>query len=376
MTTTASIAELQHAGVTLEAGEAVAVAQQLIQALRHCDNSGGVEPPYGPPTAANVILNDDGSVSCAACGTTPAISEIAIFLDALLPSGSPRVPGGLRYTIARGLLEVDVPPFDSLDDFSEALMRHERGPRDEAVRGLLRRAESAFAAAPGRRADRRRARTTDLRRALREADALLYAHHLAAATPPSREALSRGHAEAIAEAGEPRRSWRSILSGSEGGPIAPPPMRRRTVAAVAVCLGSGLMLVAAGEFMHSSPTRTPVAAPVVAPAAVDTAATSPVTTMAPAVPPSERATGAPADALAEAGQASGGASTRAANSPRAVRRVGATQTESERRSVKRAARTSEADVRKARAQRTPPGVLDRLRLRWLRHAFTIRSDEL
>ena len=114
MTTTASIAKLQRA-VILEAGEAVAIAQQLIQALQQSD--GGIEPPYGPPTASNVVLNADGSVSCAACGATPAISEIAIFLDSLVPAGSPRVPGGLRYIIARGLLEVDVAPFDSLDAF-------------------------------------------------------------------------------------------------------------------------------------------------------------------------------------------------------------------------------------------------------------------
>src|SRR6185295_18262602 len=214
MTTTASIAELQQAGVTLEAGEAVAIAQQLIQTLRHGDDGGAVEPPYGPPTAKNVFLNADGSVSCAACGTTPAISEIAIFLDALLPAGSPRVPGGLRYIIARGLLEVDVAPFDSIDEFSRALTRQERGPRDDVIRHLLRRAESACAAAAVAHADRRRARTTELRRALREADARLYAHQQAAVMPPS------GRAEAMAEAGAPRRSWRSVLGAGGGGPIA------------------------------------------------------------------------------------------------------------------------------------------------------------
>ena len=158
MTTTVSIAEIQRAGVTLEPVEAVAVAQQLIQTLRRCDDAGVVEPPYGPPTAANVVLNADGSVSCAACGTTPAISEIAIFLDALLPPGSLRVPGGLRYTIARGLLEVDVAPFDSLDDFSRALGRHESGPRDEVVApSAAALGIGACAAAAGACADRRRA---------------------------------------------------------------------------------------------------------------------------------------------------------------------------------------------------------------------------
>ena len=88
MTTTASIAELQRAGVILDAGEAVAITQQLIHALQQ--SGGGIEPPYGPPTASNVVVNADGSVSCAACGTTPAISEIAIFLDSLAFNARPR----------------------------------------------------------------------------------------------------------------------------------------------------------------------------------------------------------------------------------------------------------------------------------------------
>jgi hypothetical protein len=388
MTTTVSIAELQHIGVTLEAVEAVAVAQQLIQTLRRCDDAGVVEPPYGPPTAANVVLNDDGSVSCAACGTTPAISEIAIFLDALLPPGSARVPGGLRYTIARGLLEVDVAPFDSLDDFSRALGRQESGPRDEVVRRLLRRAEWARAAAAGARADRRRARTTELRRALREADAQLYAFQLAAAVPPSRrsrfsilsrESLWRGHAEASVEAGEPRRRWRT----SGGGPIAPPPRRTRNVPAIAVCLGSGLMLISAGEFMHRWPTTDPVAASVVAPLALATARTSPVATMPPAFPLTERATLARADettvpraraatvprtraaSALPAPQATDGA----ANSIQPVRLVPSTPGDfgrADRTSAGRAARTSETAVGRTRSH----GILGRLRLHWLRQAFS------
>jgi len=317
MTTTASIAELQQARVTLEAGEAVAVTQQLIQALRQCDGDAGVEPPYGPPTASNVILNADGTVTCAACGTTPAISEIAIFLDTLLPPGSPRVPGGLRYLIARGLLEVDVPPFDSLDDFSQALQRHEREPRVEVVRRLVQRAESACAVV---RADRRRARTTELRRALREADVRLYAHHLAAERPIGRR----------------------------------PAVHARTMPAIAACLGAGLMLIAAGEYMHERRTAPAASAPVVvAPAVVSTMGTAPAPPVAvPDSPPSE-----PATALGTAN-----------STPRvervAVRRV--VSDRSDRRPVKRAAPPSQVRDRKARAERSSPGVLDRLRLGWLR----------
>jgi hypothetical protein len=112
-----SIAECRAAGVVFEADEAVAIAQQLITALRDPGNTDEVHTPYGPPSAENVFLEEDGSVACRGCRVTPVVSEIAIFLEDLLPPGSPRVPGGLRYTMARALLNVDVPPFDSLADF-------------------------------------------------------------------------------------------------------------------------------------------------------------------------------------------------------------------------------------------------------------------
>src|SRR5712671_4592334 len=138
MKTIVSVAELRHAGITIEADEAVAIAQQLMAALRNGD-ADVVQPPYGPPTSENVYLDEDGSVICRACETTPAVSEMAIFLQAMLPVPSIRLPGGLRYTIARALLDVDVPPFDSLDDFSETLTRYERGSRRQIVRRVLQR---------------------------------------------------------------------------------------------------------------------------------------------------------------------------------------------------------------------------------------------
>jgi len=343
MTTTASIAELQDAGLKLEASEAVAVAQQLIQALRGSGAPAGLEPPYGPPTAATVVLNADGTVSCSGCGSTPAISEIAIFLDALLPAGSPRVPGGLRYAIARALLEVDVPPFDSLDAFSEALARHERGDRAEAVRRLLQRAESACGLAALAHADRRqpRASATELRRALREADARLYAQQRAAQQQASRA-------------------------------LPPPvPPATRTVPAVAACLGAGLMLVAAGEFMQRSDTSKPAAQPV--PITAPARAALPATERTVPTPrENDRASvPSPVAALgtAPAAQPTGSSAGEAARPPEPA--AAAPRETSPRVSPSRAARPA---VKKARAERT--GVLDRLKLRWLRKKITIRADEL
>jgi WD40-like Beta Propeller Repeat len=126
------LADLIAEGVRIEPHEAVAIAQLLIE-------SGAVAP-----SLENVEVTSDGAASCIGCDVTPAVFEIACLLQTLIPSGTPRVPGPLRYAIARGLLDVDAPPFDSLDEFSQSLGRFERGDRRAVVRGLVgRRARAA-----------------------------------------------------------------------------------------------------------------------------------------------------------------------------------------------------------------------------------------
>jgi hypothetical protein len=187
-----SIAELQAGGVKLRADEAVAIAQQLI---RSCQAANHVaRPPFGPPTPANVLVTRDGTVTCAASDATCAISEIGIFLQGILPHV---IPGSLRYTVARAALEVDAPPFDSLDDFSRALARHETGDRVDLIRGLIDR--SALNPVDRRRSD---PAIADLRRQLRESDARVYDQQRAldelarmtpsAPRPPRRSALAAG----------------------------------------------------------------------------------------------------------------------------------------------------------------------------------------
>src|SRR4029453_4028806 len=142
-------------------------------------------PRFGPPSACNVYLESDGSVSCAACDVTFATSEVARFLQEILPPETSRMPGSLRYAIARALLEVDAPPFDSVAEFSEALGRYERGDRAARVIAVLDRARAALAP-PGDQSptpvvDRRRntPAVLELRRHLRESDARLYDQQLA-----------------------------------------------------------------------------------------------------------------------------------------------------------------------------------------------------
>ena len=177
------VADLIAAGVQFRPEEGIAIAQQLIHAQT---TPGGLTPltvPLGPPSPDNVHLHADGSVSCDGYQVTPAVFEMAILLQTLLPPGALQVPGALRYAIARGLLDVDAPPYDSVGEFSRGLERFERGDRRAVVRALLARAQGRpathvfgrprVARAP---VDRRRSvpSVAVLRRELREADRRLY----------------------------------------------------------------------------------------------------------------------------------------------------------------------------------------------------------
>jgi hypothetical protein len=158
--------------VDLSPAEAVAIVQQLLAADQADQQP---VPPYGPPSVDNVFLAEDGAVLCRACVATPAVSEIATLLHSMLPAGA-KLPGGLRYTLARARLEVDARPFDSLDELSAALGRQEQGDRREVLRALWNRAAPPAVAATAADLDRRRAAPSpaELRRHLRHADAELF----------------------------------------------------------------------------------------------------------------------------------------------------------------------------------------------------------
>jgi TolA-binding protein len=183
-----SLRDMIDRGVELRHYEAVAIAQQVI-ALFNADETS--EPRLGPPSLDNVRLGPDGSIVCSACATSPAVSEIAILLRAMLPrGGTTRVPGALRYTIARALHEVEAPPFGSLGDLSSALMRQERLDRSVVLRGLYARAAATAPNVVAMNRDRRRRApsVSDLRLQLRDADEALFLL-LNAAAPPDNEGL-------------------------------------------------------------------------------------------------------------------------------------------------------------------------------------------
>jgi hypothetical protein len=307
-----SIARVQAAGVAIEADEAVAIAQQLIATFRQRDAVQIVEAPFGPPTAENVYVNAAGRAICRACETTPAVSEMAIFLQSLL-GGRVYVPGGLRYTLARALLDVDVPPFDSLDDFSDTLARYERRPREHVIRSVFDRFQSRCAVVPAVVVERRRrSPSTELRRALREADAQLY--------------MQRAATQSLVVVPHPQPAPRSM---------------RKAAAFIA----AGLAMIALGEIVDWRDTNVPL--PPVAPiASVVPNTVEPRTeNQEPRIPNPESRIPSPESRI-----------------PNAEPRIPSA-------AAKRAisARTS---VRRAPARKTSRGVFGRLRLGWLKNAFS------
>jgi hypothetical protein len=216
-----SIAELLITGITLNTDEAVAIARALIGS----QTGSAAGETHAPLLLEDVCLGRDGSVICRSCGEmghTP--SEVALFLRELLPIGTPGIPGGLHYTIARALLEVDAPPFDSAEDFSHALARFGYGDRTRLLHELLERAQTnaRFKSRPA--IARRRVSATsvdDLRSALHAADARLLEQKLAMEKQVTAPSLS-----------------------------PPPPPRRWLPPAVAACLIGAAAICAGDAIRH------------------------------------------------------------------------------------------------------------------------------
>ncbi|MCU1384068.1 MAG: hypothetical protein JWL71_2765 [Acidobacteria bacterium] len=331
---TRSLDQLRAKGITFTPDEAVAITQKLIEGLRHQRDAAAVRPPYGPPSTENVWLTDEGTVICRGCTATPAVSEVGIFLESLLPQ-SLRVPGALRYTIARALLDVDVPPFDSLDDLSRDLARHERGTRAEVVRGVLTRADRTGSSTLAL-VDRRKARgsTSELRRALREADARLFEQHRQA----------------------------------QVAPIDVAPVRRQPIGSVAACVAAGLALICTGEFMHRRH------APVVVPQAVPVAAQA-ISPEPPRLEPARLIDSAPPAGAVRGIIAVHDVRSVPSRPPRAAARQVSAKRTSARPSTDAVHRQAPSrSIEQHDGRRPSKGVLDRLRLGWLRGAFAVHSD--
>ena len=146
--------ELRHSGVELTAEEAVAIVQLLIVGV---SSASPTLPRFESPSLENVSLSADGAVECRACGATLDVAEVGALLDSLLPrGGGRRVPGALRYTIARASQLVEAPPFASLAELSRALARHERGDRADVASQVYARAVPSMSRDEMFSGDRRR----------------------------------------------------------------------------------------------------------------------------------------------------------------------------------------------------------------------------
>jgi hypothetical protein len=177
MDQTMTLGDLRARGVHLRADEAVAIAQQLIGGAESRD----ARPPYGLLSEETVAIDPDGRVSCCASAATPSVGEVGIFLHDLLEDPGSPMPGGLRYAIGRALLEVEAPPFDSLDEFSAVLHRFEKEPAATVIARLHARARRSTAIEKyvptqyrGSERRRRMPSSTELRRQLRDSDRRLY----------------------------------------------------------------------------------------------------------------------------------------------------------------------------------------------------------
>src|SRR5262245_25556681 len=336
MAPTRSIAELQSDGIVFRAEEAVAIAQQLI----HNGPSGDcrIEPPFGPPSADGVLVDETGLVTCSTCESTLGVSEAAIFLQQLLPVGTPRVPGALRYMIARALHDVDAPPFDSIDEFSAGLARFERGDRVEVIRGLVERINSEAVPTDGMDRRQRMPSASDFRRELRAADARLYAQHLAL----------RGLPPAGAPPGLPPR------------PPAAPVIERRRTATIAAGILAGVTLIGVGELMHERSTTAVEVAP--APQTQDvleaqTPAQEPIVEPVAARRPAVRNT-------------QGVTTSKVTHAVSSASRADKPKPAAKSPSRRPAATGSPRNGQKA------PGKLDRLHLGWLRNMLTVKTEPL
>ena len=121
--------------MAIQPGEAVAITQEL---TAHFASEPSTTPrACGPLSMDTVTLAPDGSVSYSGPDLTLGLAEVALFLHFILGS-SVKVPGALRYTVARALREVDAPPSTRSPTFAYA-RAVEPGDRRAAVRALLER---------------------------------------------------------------------------------------------------------------------------------------------------------------------------------------------------------------------------------------------
>ena len=129
-----SLADLLAAGLRLRPSEAATIAREI--ALRVARGEfPGIPSQNVLRLAADGRINIEGPV-----GPDRAVERAARLLEALLPGfdapAELRVPGALRLVLARALGTLDLPPYESLDDFAQALGRFAAGDSRACISDL------------------------------------------------------------------------------------------------------------------------------------------------------------------------------------------------------------------------------------------------
>jgi cytoskeletal protein RodZ len=133
----ASLVELAAADIQLHPAEAAALVSTL------CRRSARGEL-HGIPSPGIIRLTSDGDVLVEGPTTTgeAGVARMAQLLSDLLPpfDAAPefRASGGLRLVVARALGAIDLPPYESLEDFSSALDRFAAPDLPATARCLFR----------------------------------------------------------------------------------------------------------------------------------------------------------------------------------------------------------------------------------------------
>lgn len=137
-----SLTDLSAVGVAVNHVEAVTIVRDVL--LRA---SSGDLP--GVPSAHVIRLSAEGAVLVEGpvAADSRAVPRAAHLLDALLPGfdapADSRVPGALRLVLARALGTLDLPAYESLEAFADALARFAPPDPGETLRGLVARGASA-----------------------------------------------------------------------------------------------------------------------------------------------------------------------------------------------------------------------------------------
>jgi hypothetical protein len=137
MTTRVSLAELAAADIRLHPAEAVALVSSLCRRMA----AGELR---GVPSPGIIRLTRDGDIVVEGPTTTGdvAVARAAQLLADLLPGfDAPpevRASGGLRLVIARALGTLDLPAYESIGDFGEALDRFAAPDLRASVHSLFR----------------------------------------------------------------------------------------------------------------------------------------------------------------------------------------------------------------------------------------------